>query len=176
MKRLYLFPVVAGLILAFCSPAYCGQAASTLEVTLHIDELCTVSTSPLAFDKWKPKDKKHSKGATAEGSVSVTCSKSTHYEITLDAGDNLKAGHFRQMKNESGDYMPYKIWKDPHRKREWGDRHHGDTYPAGTSLSVNSRSTGKSHPVYGTVWPWPRKNDFPPGRYTDEVRVKVYYY
>lgn len=175
MKRLFLFPVISGLILAFCPPAYCGPSASTLEVSLHVDELCTVSTSPLAFDEWNPKKYNPSEGAIAEGRVDVTCSKSVHYKIALDAGDYLKAGHFRQMKNKSGDYMPYKIWKDRHRKREWGDSDFDNTYPAGTSLCVKDRSGRQSHPVFGTVWPWPRKNGFPSGWYTDVVNVKVYY-
>jgi spore coat protein U-like protein len=175
MKRLFLFPVISGLILAFCPPAYCGQSASTLVVSLHVGELCTVDTHSLKFDNWNPKKHKSSEGAIAKGSVDVTCSKRVRYKIALDAGDNLKAGRFRQMKNKSGDYMPYKIWKDKRRKREWGDSDFGDTYHAGKSLFVKGNSTGKSHPVYGTIWPSPRKNSFPSGDYTDCINVKVYY-
>jgi spore coat protein U-like protein len=177
MKRLFLIPVVSGLILAFCLPAYCGQSTSILEVSIHVGELCTVNAHTLKFDNWNPKKHKSSEGAIANGSVDVTCSKSTRYKIALDAGDNLKAGRFRQMKSKKGgDYMPYKIWKDPHRKREWGDSDTEDTtYPAGTSLCVKGRRGLQSHPIYGTVWPEPRKNGFSSGWYTDEIRVKVYY-
>ena len=168
MKQLLLFPVVSGLILAFCPPAYCGQSASTLNVSINVVELCTVTTSPLAFGDFNP-----SKGAAAEGSVEVTCPKGVPYKIALDAGENLKAGHLRRMSNDSGDYLPYKIWKDPHRKREWGDSDFDNTYSAGESLCVKGCSAVQSHPVYGTVWP--RKEGVPSGLYTDVVNVKVYY-
>ena len=77
------------------------------------------------------------------------------------------------MNNGSGDYLPYKIWKDPYRKREWGDSDFDNTYPAGRSLCVKGCSAVQSHPVYGTVWP--RKKGVPAGLYTDVVNIKVYY-
>ena len=175
MKWLFLIPIVFGLVLAFSPPAYCDQAASTLEVSITIVGLCTVTTSPLAFDEWKPKKYNPSEGAIVEGSVDVTCPKGVPYKIALDAGENLKAGRFRQMKNKkSDDYIPYKIWKDRHGKKEWGDSDTEDkTYRAGTSLFVKGRSAGQSHPVYGTVWPSHRKNGFPSGWYTDVIKVKL---
>ena len=169
MNRLLLFPVIlSGLVLAFCPPAYCGQPASTLDVSINVVELCTVTTSPLAFGDYNP-----SEGAIAEGSVEVTCPKGVPYKIALDAGENPKADLFRRMSNGSGDYLPYKIWKDPYRRREWGDSDFDNSYPAGRSLCVKGCSAVQSHPVYGTVWP--RKNGVPAGLYTDVVNVKVYY-
>ena len=54
MKRLFLIPIVFGLVLAFSSPAYCGQPASTLKVSLHVGESCTASISPLEFGDYNP--------------------------------------------------------------------------------------------------------------------------
>ena len=168
MKRLILIPVVSGLILAFYPPAYCDPSASLLTVSLNVVELCTVTTSPLDFGEYNP-----SEGAAAQGSVNVTCPEGVHYKIALDAGEYSKAGRLRRMSNGSGDFLPYKIWKDPYRKHEWGDRHHDNTYPAGRVLCVRGCSTVQSHPVYGTVWP--RKEGVASGQYTDIVNVKVYY-
>jgi spore coat protein U-like protein len=168
MKRLFLIPVVSGLILAFCPPAYSGQSASTLNVSISVVELCTVTTTPLEFGDYNPLE-----GSAAQGSVEVTCPEGLHYKIALDAGENSKAGHLRRMVNGSGGYLPYKIWKDPHRNKEWGDSDFDNTYPAGRSLCVKGTSTVQSHPVYGTVWP--SKKDVPAGMYTDVVGVKVYY-
>jgi spore coat protein U-like protein len=169
MKRLFLFPVVSGLILAFSPSVYCGPSASTLNVSINVVEMCSITTSPLEFGDYNP-----SEGAAAEGSVEVTCPKGLPYKVALDAGENSRSGHLRRMSNGSGDYLPYKIWKDPHHRCEWGDSDFDNTYPAGRSLCVKGCSVVQSHPVFGTVRPH-KKKDLPTGKYTDVVNVKVYY-
>ena len=112
MKRLLLFLVVSGVILAFSPAAHCGQPNDTLDVSINVVELCTVSTSALDFGDYNPRT-----GVTAEGSVDVTCPAGVSYKIALDAGQNSKPGRWRRMTDGDGHYLRYRIWKDSCRKR-----------------------------------------------------------
>src|SRR5207237_6377148 len=70
--------LVAGA--AAISPAHAGTATTTLGVSLTINAGCNVSSSSVAF----PTQTVLASGVSQRGSVSVTCTNTTPYNVGLD--------------------------------------------------------------------------------------------
>lgn len=103
---------MCGLSLIFSSPLHAGSASGTLEVSLTVLPGCSVTAAPLAFTA------RAGSAAEAEAPIDVRCSAQTGVEVSLDRGRHA-VGALRRMVSETGEPVPYAIYSDPARTREW---------------------------------------------------------
>ncbi|MBO9685936.1 MAG: spore coat protein U domain-containing protein [Mitsuaria chitosanitabida] len=141
---------------------------STFQVTATITSSCTVSGSTLNFGSTidplataVPLD--------AASTLTVTCSNTTPYAVSLNAGTNAGgASNFTARTMKSGaNTLGYQLYLDSGRTTVWGD---------GTASSSTKSGTGsgsaQSLTVYGRI---PSLSGVIPGTYTDTVTVTVTY-
>lgn len=143
-------------------------ATNTFQVTATITSSCTVSGTALSFGSaidplatGVPLD--------AASTLTVTCSNTTPYAVSLNAGANAGgASNFSARTMKSGsNTLGYQLYLDSGRTTVWGD---------GTASSSTKSSTGtgsaQTLSVYGRV---PSLANVVPGTYTDTVTVTVTY-
>ena len=166
MKRMMLFLAVFGVVFAFGTSAYSAEVTSTLDVSANVLAVCTVSTTPIDFG-----DYDESNQSFAQGSVDVTCSQGTFYNIALDYGSNY-IPMLRRMTDGSSNYLLYNIFQDQSGTTVWGDSDFDNTFAQGPSLSDTANGLLQEHTTYGWV---PDSQVVPSGPYSDVVNVTVYY-
>lgn len=143
-------------------------ATNTFQVTATITSSCTVSGSALNFGSaidplatGVPLD--------ASSTLTVTCSNTTPYAVSLNAGTNAGgASNFTSRTMKSGsNTLGYQLYVDSGRTTVFGD---------GTASSSTKSGTGsgsaQSISVYGRV---PTLANVVPGTYTDTVTVTITY-
>jgi len=141
---------------------------TTFPVTATITSACTVSGSALNFGSAiDPLSSTTPLDATS--TVTVTCSNTTPYTVSLNAGANAGgSSNFSTRTMKSGsDTLAYQLYLDAGRATVWGD---------GTASSSARNGTGsgsaQSLTVYGRL---PSLANVVPGAYTDTVTVTISY-
>jgi spore coat protein U-like protein len=160
--------VVAGSALAAV------QGAGTLEVSVQVTNVCTVTTTPLSFGSWDAAADKN-----AIGEIHVLCPDQQAFSVDLDKGmhsDNLSGAIQRYMADAQAlNKLKYELYADAPAGTIWGDPDvTTPTYPTGAA-SVPGVGNGvfQSITVYGTVY---APATVPPaGQYSDLVAVTVNY-
>jgi spore coat protein U-like protein len=157
---LFAMPV----IMAGAAHAQSSTTPQDLGVSITITDECSVGTIvPVAFGSTGA----ISADITADGSVDVTCTVDTDYEIALDAGDGATASIAdREMTGPGGATITYSLYSDETFDTVWGDTLEDNTV---TSTGTGSAQT---HTIYGRV---PTQATPAPGAYTDTVSVVVHY-
>lgn len=148
-----------GLFCFFGVPSEAAQTTSSFPVTVQVVSVCTVATVPLNFGSMLS-------GETATQTVGIVtkCTKSTPYQLILDAGLHKTLG-LRNMADGGGNRVPYLLYKDITNSVEWIAGVAGATNAIGTGLSV-------SHVLRGVVTP---SALVPAGLYSDTVTVTISY-
>ena len=150
---------------ALGTAADAATATATMSVTLTIAATCTVvSASTLAF----PTSGLLTANVDATSTITVLCTNTTPYTISLDKGVNGTSVTARQMKGAaaSPDSVNYSLYRDASRTQNWGQTIGTDTV-AGTGTGSNVGTT-----VYGRV---PAQTSAKPDSYTDTITVTVTY-
>lgn len=164
-----LLTLAGGLILSTSmETAGAATATNTVQVTATIISSCTVAGSTLNFGSTidalatsTPLD--------ATSTLTVTCSNTTPYAVSLNAGSNAGgAANFSARAMKSGsNTLPYQLYVDAGRATVWGD---------GTASSSTKTGTGSGSAqtlsVYGRI---PTLASVVPGNYTDTVTVTITY-
>jgi spore coat protein U-like protein len=152
------------VILAGAANAQSTTTPQDLGVSITISDECSVSNVvPIAFGSHGDL----SANVDAEGSVDVTCTVGTDYDIALDAGDGSGATvASRLMTGPASATISYTLSPDDTYAAAWGNTV-GDDTVAGTG-------TGEAvtHTIFGRV---PTQTTPAPGAYTDTVAVVVHY-
>ncbi|MEP7455015.1 spore coat protein U domain-containing protein [Phyllobacterium sp. SB3] len=141
-----------------------GTSATTnFTASLNVAKDCLVSSTNVNFGS-------HgilSSNVNTTGGVSVTCSPTTPYSVSLGNGQNGTAPTARRMRKGTGsEYVTYGLYRDVDRLLPWGD-----TIPTNTVAGTGD-GLARNIPVYGTV---PPQNTPSPGLYTDTVVITVTY-
>ena len=157
---LFAMPV----ILAGAAHAQSTTTPANLGVSITITDECSVGTIvPVAFGSTGA----ISANIDAEGSVDVTCTVDTDYEIALDAGDGASATVTeRQMTGPNDVTITYSLYSDDQYETVWGE-----TLEDNTVTGIGT-GTAQTHTIYGRV---PMQTTPAPGAYTDTVSVVVHY-
>ncbi len=153
MKKLLL---PAALLLS-SGLAMAGTASTTLDVSVTVGNVCTVSTAPVNFGTYDSIS-----GNNASGSVTVSCNVGANYSIALDAGAN----GYRQLSNGLGNYMSYELY-DP-MGNVWGDN-----YVTVSGFAYSGASTGTD--IFAVNGQLAAGAAVPDGVYSDVVNVVVTY-
>lgn len=157
-------PTVALALLALgvaSRPALAATITTTFGVTATVQATCLVSATPLAFGTYT------GIAAASTGSVSVTCTNTTLYNVGLSAG--LATGvtvTTRKMTGPSSALLSYAMFSDAARTVNWGQTVGTDT------VAGSGNGSAQVLTVYGQV----SSGQFvAPGAYSDTITATVTY-
>jgi spore coat protein U-like protein len=121
---------------------------------------CSISTTNLAFGTYA--------AAVLDGSATVTvnCTNSTNYTVSLSAGQNLSGGT-RRLAGPLASYLTYQLFQDSARTTAWAD---GTALGAKKSGVANGAAQGLL--VYGRI---PADQNVRAGSYADVIVATVEY-
>jgi len=152
--------------------AVSDPATGALTVSMTITAACTVGTSSMPFGSL-PGTTVATTATLVNGSISVTCSTGTVYEIGLDVGANY-TGSQRRMINGTTNYILYNLYVSSGTSNPWTTATGATSCTtAGDCDSGTGNGSAQSYTVYGQV---PAIAAAPvPGTYNDTVNISVYY-
>lgn len=159
---LRLAAVAALSPLLFLSPgAGAAEDTTTMDVTITISSSCSISTTTnLEFGTVASTVT----NVDATGTLTVTCTNQTPYDVGIDNGDHFDTT--RRMQDVGNTYyVPYALYRDSSRTLAWGETIGTDT------LSDTGSGADQTITVYGRV---PSAN-FPARSYTDTVTATLTY-
>ena len=148
--------LLAGLIGA----GRAATATGNLSVTANIINACLFTAGNMAFGAYT--------GAQldASGTVSVTCTNTSTFNIGINAGLHSAGNYDWEMLGPAGALLPYKVYVDGGRTVYWGGTPGYDT--------VNGTGTGaaQNFTMYGRIGAGQFKG---PGAYADTVTFTLYF-
>jgi len=163
MRLSLLALAAAGVVMS--GQAFADDIDTTFDVTASVAKSCQVSATDIAFGTYDPVA---ATALTAEGSVTVRCTKGTTGTLTLDQGANgtgTCAAPVRAMAN-GGERLAYGIYQNAALTTAWGC----DT----TNGQAVTADVGPSAPevlvTYGVI---PAGQDAAMGNYIDTVTVNL---
>lgn len=134
---------------------------TTFAVSATVQATCVISATALSFGTYT--------GAVdnATSTVSVTCTNTTTYNVSLNPGTASGASvTTRKMTGPSSALLNYTLYSNSSRTTNWGQTIGTDTV-AGTGNGVAQALT-----VYGTI---PASQYVTPGSYADTITATVTY-
>jgi spore coat protein U-like protein len=145
-----------------------GGSSITQQFTVQTTVIaeCVVNTFGINFGAYDPLGANASSPRTASAVLNVYCTKGAVGTVSLDTGTNF-SGSLRRMKNASGAFMNYNIYKDGAYATVW------DTTNVNSATST-SRYTplAGGFTAYGSI---PANQDVAIGNYSDTVQATVNY-
>jgi spore coat protein U-like protein len=137
---------VCSALLAVPQPATAGNATTTLGVSLTITAACTVTSSPVAFGS----QGLLTSAVPATGSLTVTCTDGTVYNVALDAGQGTGATVTnRLMTGPSTDTVSYGLFQDAGLATNWGATKAGTGNGSAVTLNVYGNIPAQTSPSVG---------------------------
>jgi spore coat protein U-like protein len=136
-------------------------ASGTFLVNGNVLGTCSISTTNLAFGTYTT-------AAVLDGTAAVTvnCTNSTNYAVSLSAGQNLSGGT-RRLAGPLSSYLTYQLFQDSARTTAWADG-----TALGTKKSGVANGAAQSLSVYGRI----AANQFVrAGSYADVIVATVEY-
>lgn len=141
--------------------AQAATATTTFSVTATMMANCTISATNLAFGSYT------TALVDATSTISVTCTKSTTYNVGLNAGASTGATvTTRKMTGPGGDTLAYGLYQDSAHTINWGNTVGTDT------VSGTGNGSAQTLTVYGEV---PAGQFVTPGAYTDTITATITY-
>ena len=141
-------------------PATAATATATFAVTSTVQSACLISATSIAFGVYS------GTVATSTGTLSVTCTNTTPYNIGLSAGQATGATVTnRQMQGPAGALLNYVLTRDTEHLANWGNT-------AGSWLPGTGNGTAQSITIFGQVAAGQSPT---PGAYTDTITATVNY-
>lgn len=148
---------LAALLAAQAHTALAAQATGTLNVQATVLNTCSVSTAPVVFANVGLS------AATANGSVTITCTNSDPVSIALDGGGSGDIAA-RELSHDSlPTSFTYQLYSNPGLSTVWGD----DV----TGVAYSTSGPSQTLTVYGVTTSTP----VAAGSYSDAVQVTVTY-
>ncbi len=142
-------------------PAMAATATSTFAVTATVVATCTTSATPLAFGNYTGVQ------TDAASAVTVTCTNTTPWTITLDPGIAVGATvTARKMTGPAAALLAYSLYTDVARTTNWGNT------VAPNVVTGTGNGSAQASPVYGRI---AAGLYVAPGGYTDTITATVTY-
>ncbi len=162
-------------LLAFAaSTALAGTATSNVGISSNIPNVCTISTSAVAFGAYDPIVTNVSSPLDASGGVTITCTKGAATTVGLGLGSNA-SGSVRRMKDSGTNLMTYELYQPPDTVPDtacsfgsptiWGN--------SGGGLFTPAAAPNKNARTYNICGEVASGQDLPFGSYTDTVLATV---
>lgn len=141
-----------------------GTATFYQGVTASVDNSCRIT---LATDLDFGNAGALTSNRDQTSSIMVRCPTGTNWRLGLNNGSNPN-GNVRRMRNATGNYVSYELYRDGARSQRWGNAVGTDT--------ANGTGQGEGSPVTQTVYGRvPAQPSAPSGSYTDTVTVTLTY-
>lgn len=155
---------VAALVCVAPAAAEAATANSTLGVSITINAGCTVSGGTVAFGNQSTLQS----NIDQTGTVTVTCTNTTPYNIGFDSGANGASVTTRKMKGGASntEFVSYSLYSNSARTTNWGSTIGTDT------VSGTGNGSAQAITVYGRIAPQAIGS---PGSYSDTVNITVTY-
>ena len=145
VKKGLVASLVAGLAALSASSAMAGTATTTFQVTATVAASCVVSATNVAFGSITPAA---TGNASATGTITSTCTKSTPYTLNINAGGSgsIAARTMGGAVSGNTDKLAYNLYTDAAYANLFGDG-------SGTSKNVSLTGTGAAQTttVYGNL-------------------------
>ena len=148
----------------FFGTAHAATTTSSLAVSMTITAGCTVAAGSISFGTQSALQS----NVDQTGSVSVTCSNTTSYNVGFDSGANSASVTTRKMKGGASntEFVNYSLYTTAGRTTNWGNTVGTDT------VTGTGNGNAQSLTIYGRV---PAQTLGSPGAYADTVTVTVTY-
>lgn len=140
-----------------------AQSASTqVPVTATVIRNCTIRATPVAFGNYDPIVAHATQPLDSTGTLTVTCTRNTPAEITIDFGQNAQ-GQVRRMTAGVARFLTYDLFKDAARTQRWTENNGIDAGPAPSKEP-------RLFTIYGRVT---QAQDVAEGSFSDTVLATV---
>jgi len=156
--------LLAILALTVARDARSATSSGSLAVSGTISATCAVNASSLAFGTINPV---LNTNLDVTGTVSVSCTNSTTYNVGLDAGGGSGATITNRKMTSGGNTLTYQIFRDSGRTQNWGNTVGTDTVSGtgnGSAQSITAYGRIPSGQISAVV-----------GSYTDTVTITITY-
>lgn len=136
------------VVVTMCSlTALAGSATANLGVSATVQPGCSISTNPVAFGVYAPLSTHASTAATANGTVSVTCTLGTVAVLTLGQGASAGSGStdaapVRRL-TDGTNFLSYSLFRDSFYLLAWGNTTLTGVSHVGVGSSVGITVYGK---------------------------------
>lgn len=142
------------------TPAFATTGTATMTVSTTIAATCTITATPIAFGTYT------GVVSQATGSVTVTCTNTTPYDVGLNEGTATGATTANRSMANGATLLNYDLFTDSARTHNWGNIVDTDT------VEMTGTGLGQTLTVYGQI---SAGQYFSPGLYTDTITATVTY-
>jgi spore coat protein U-like protein len=160
IRTLFAASLGMGLGMGAMGAAQAATATGNMTVTATVSATCTVTGSTLAFGAYV------SAAVDNTANMTVNCTNSTPYTVSLDAGAGAGATTSVRKMTSGGNTLNYTLFRDAGRTQNWGAVIGTDKL-AGTGTGANQTVT-----VYGRIT---AAQTVAAGAYTDTVGITITY-
>lgn len=169
MKKLsYIFAAIFAVTATSAVLAATSPATATFQVLITVNKACSVIAGTASNINFGAVDSSAT-GLAASSNISVTCSKSTPYNIGLLPSNNNTAGAGVMSPASGSDTVAYQLRSVSSTGNAWGST--ATSTLVGNGVSGTGNGAAQTIPVFATV----ADANVTPGSYADTVTVQVNY-
>jgi spore coat protein U-like protein len=165
MRKTYLAPIAAGVLLAVAGGAQAATKTASFNVTATVANNCVISANPLALG-----DFDGTNNLAATSTVVVRCTNGTAYNVDLSSGSSANFAA-RTMSNGT-DTLVYNLYTDTTYTNVWGDGSTGTVRVPGTGAGFAST---RNITVAGRLLASANTGAIGAGTYTDTIVASIVY-
>lgn len=166
MKKYFVAPVAAGIMLAVAGAAQADSKNASFTVSATVAKACTIDANNMNMGTWSGTG--NLDGATT---VTVKCTNGTSYNVALDNGANGTSTADRKL-GDGAERLSYNLFRDSGRTQVWGSTIGTDTVSgSGTGMAT---ANARNIDVFARI----AQADLlaaKPGTYTDSVTATITY-
>lgn len=149
---------------ALSGSAMAGSATTTFQVTATVNASCAIAATNVNFGSVTPAA---NGDATATGSITATCTKTTPYTLAINAGSGTIANRTMAGADSANtDKLAYNLYTGSDHTTVWGETIGADT------VGLNGNGAAQVSTIYGKL---PLNQYIRPDSYTDNLTVTINY-
>ncbi len=155
--------LLLSLILGADTPTFGAIATSTFTVTAAVINVCTITSTSLAFGNYNPLS---ATDTTGSSTVTVTCTLAAPWSVDLDAGSN-PSGTSPNLQRRMAlltSFLGYNLCQDAACAQKWG------TTTGGTAVTGTGTGLPQAQTVFGRI---PAGQNVSAGAVADSVTATV---
>jgi len=167
MKRNFVAPLTAGILLALAGTAQAATRQATFTVSATVVDNCLVSAGDLNLGTFDG-----NADLASTSTITVRCSNNTDYTVDLSAGSSGNVLNRTMTSATSSVPLTYNLYTDPLHSQVWADG-------TGTTGRASGLGTGMAntltHTVYGFLEAAVNLGQVDAGSYSDTITATITY-